>query len=85
MTSGRRTPEGNAAVGGARNSLHLRGDASDWAPLPGETLEQLRRRAQAYFGGGAAIHNGNHVHVSQPGFGRTPYFGRNGTRGLRRN
>lgn len=84
MTSGRRTREGNASVGGARNSLHLRGDAADFVPLPGETMQQLLGRANGYFGAGrAAIHRGNHVHVSLPGYGQVPYFGRNGTRGRR--
>lgn len=83
MTSGRRTVEGNRLVGGARNSGHLRGDDADFVPIPGETLGQLLTRARAYFPAGrAAIHRGNHVHVSQPGYGHTPYFGRRGTTGL---
>lgn len=85
MTSGRRTPQGNAAVGGVPNSGHLRGDDADFVPLPGQTLQQTLAAANQYFGPGrAAIHNGTHVHVSQPGYGQTPYFGTRGAAGAPR-
>jgi hypothetical protein len=79
-TSGKRTPKGNAAVGGVPDSSHLRGDGADYVPAHGQSLSTLARQAEEYFGPTARIlleARKGHVHVTMPGL-NAPYFGRRG-------
>lgn len=79
MTSGRRTAEGNRAVGGVPNSWHVTGNAVDYdGPDLSKVLAEVRER---FPGAKAFIHKG-HVHAQDRRI-RAPYYGKNGTRGLR--
>lgn len=78
MTSGRRTPEGNAAVGGVKGSKHLTGEAVDY---DGPNLNALLGEARQLPGVRRAFIHKGHVHTE--GDWKVPYFGKNGTKGLR--
>lgn len=80
MTSGRRTPRGNADVGGVPGSKHLTGDAVDY---DGPDLNALMAEARAKFPGAKVMIHKGHVHVEGEGIS-APYYGKRGTRGLRR-
>lgn len=77
MTSGRRTLEGNAAVGGVRGSWHVDGNAVDY---DGPDLNALLGEVRSlYPGANAFIHKG-HVHAQDRRI-KAPFYGKNGTRG----
>ncbi len=77
LTSGARTVEGNRRVDGAKNSRHIVRDAADYVDT---SYDALRK----YYGDDAKIQwHKNHWHTEQPGYGKTPYFGKRGTYGLR--
>lgn len=69
ITSGYRTPEHNAKVGGVADSYHTRGSAEnpqayDLVPRQGETMAQLAARTRRELGSGYdVIDEGDHVHV----------------------
>jgi hypothetical protein len=66
VTSGYRTPQHNAEVGGKPDSRHLSGQAVDLVPRPGETMAQLHARLSRV-PGVRAINEGDHVHVQTMG------------------
>lgn len=82
LTSGRRTAERNAAVGGVENSLHLSGSAVDISPpaeFAGMSREQIEAAARAdlaeRFPGvnfSEVIWEDDHLHVGWEGGGEAP-------------
>jgi hypothetical protein len=72
VTSGVRSPERNAAVGGNPNSYHLPsrgGVARDLVPPPGVSMGQFHAQVKAQLPPGwEAINEGDHVHI-EPGPG----------------
>lgn len=79
MTSGRRTVEGNRIVGGKPNSKHLSGHAIDY---DGADLNAVLREVQGLAGLRRAFIHDGHVHAE--GNWNVPYFGKHGTKGLKR-
>lgn len=71
VSSGYRTPQRNAQVGGVPGSLHTQGRAVDLVPRPGETMAQLYERVRR-IPGVRAINEGDHVHVQEVGQGGAP-------------
>lgn len=68
LTSGQRSAEHNAEVGGVAGSFHLTDNARDYIPPPGTSLQQLRDGIAGALGPDyqVLIDKGNHVHV-EPG------------------
>lgn len=79
VTSGRRTPKGNRAVGGVPNSHHISGRAFDAVPQRGESMAQLAARLRRDYPGAEVIIESDHVHVEGLPEGFMPYHGRRGT------
>lgn len=80
MTSGRRTVEGNRAVGGVPNSWHVSGNAVDYV---GPDLNKVLAEVRQSFPGAKAFIHKDHVHAQDRRI-KAPYYGKNGTRGLTR-
>lgn len=70
ITSNLRSPQHNAAVGGAPSSYHLKGEAYDVAGDP-EKMRQFYDRVRDTYGGELAevLNEGNHIHVAWSGSG----------------
>lgn len=70
VTSGARTPEDNARVGGVANSYHLTtrgGVARDFVPPQGVSMNDFHRQVQQNLPPGwEAINEGDHIHI-EPG------------------
>lgn len=80
ITSGRRTPDGNASLSGsATNSNHLTGDAIDVVPgTSGMTAQQIADDAQQR--GYRPLIESDHVHIDHLG-NSIPYIGTQGSQG----
>lgn len=79
FTSGKRTPAGNAAVGGKEGSEHLNGHSVDIVPgRSGRTPQQIAAAVQQ--AGGRALIENDHVHATFPS-ANVPFIGRRGSEG----
>jgi len=79
FTSGRRTPGGNAAVGGVGDSSHLDGHGVDIVPgRSGRTLDQIAAAVRQ--AGGVPLIEDDHVHAKFPA-ANIPYIGTTGSEG----
>lgn len=67
VTSRKRSPAKNRAVGGAPNSYHLTDQARDFTPPPGMTMAQLHAQLKQALPGFDVINEGDHVHVEPKG------------------
>lgn len=79
FTSGKRTPAGNAAVGGKQGSGHLDGKSVDIIPgRSGRTPQQIAAAVEQ--AGGRALIENDHVHATFPN-ANVPFIGRRGSEG----
>ena len=74
VSSGYRSPELNTAVGGAKNSAHLKGLAADFtAPAFGSVIEVAQKIAASGIQYDQLIYEyGTWVHIGLPGEGAAP-------------
>lgn len=73
FTSGLRTPEHNAAVGGVSDSDHLEGRAWDVVPPPGESMAQMYTTLESSgIPWKQILNEGNHIHVAWNAPGAAP-------------
>lgn len=63
VTSTRRSPARNRAVGGVANSFHLSGRARDSLPPPGMSMERYAAELQRLNPHLEVINEGDHVHM----------------------
>lgn len=63
ITSTKRTPERNKAVGGTANSYHLSGRARDSVPPAGMSMSEYARRLKQMNPNYDVINEGDHVHI----------------------
>ncbi len=70
ITSGFRTPQHNALVGGVPNSDHLRGQAYDFVPQDMSMADAAARLKQSGVPATKILNEGNHIHVSYPAQGQ---------------
>ena len=67
MTSTKRSPERNRAVGGVANSFHLTGQARDSVPPAGMSMNEYYRRLKAANPDKDVINEGDHIHMEPKG------------------
>lgn len=63
ITSTKRTPERNRAVGGSPRSYHLTGQARDSVPPPGMSMNEYYQRLKALNPDLDVINEGDHIHI----------------------
>jgi uncharacterized protein YcbK (DUF882 family) len=67
ITSTKRSPARNRAVGGVENSYHLSGRARDSVPPPGMSMAEYYRRLKAANPHMEVLNEGDHVHIEPRG------------------